>query len=234
MSDFFKISCPKCTQHIECPNELIGQFLDCPNCGDRILALQHAASDPAHNMALPPLIPQEVPLAKPPLWNIPALVIFYRERRKLHQASIREDRANYIASIMDLIRRGEWSLSPQNVVLLRNEKVLWNEPAILYEWKVVGRHYESVSFSTRRKKVVEKAESPVAHGIFLITDHRLIFSSAEQSFSVNPEKLLNIHLYPDGIRFAQDGRKQPRALKFARKNGDVIQAILNLSFASSP
>ena len=216
----FKIECPKCGQHIAFPRELFGQAVDCPACHEQILAGRLAAfNSPARVPALP-VVAQKEEVARPALWNILALVGYYRERHRMQQALIRQNRANYIASVLDLIRRGEWTLSVENVVLLRDEKVLWTEPAVLYEWKTVRRH--------------EKAESAVAQGMFIITDQRLIFSSLDQSFSVKPEKLLNLHLYPDGVRFAQDGRKQARALKFGRKNGDVIQAILNQAFAGSP
>lgn len=234
MSDTFKMECPKCGQHIECPNELYNQPVPCPTCREQVLAAPSVALDPPRDHSEPPIVPQKSEIGKPPLWNILALVKYHRDRRRVQQALIRESRCKYIASVLDLIRSGEWALSIENVVLLRNEKVLWNEPAILYEWKTVGRHYETTFLSSRGKRVIEKAETAVAEGNFIITDQRLIFSSEEQSFSVKPEKLLNIHLYPDGIRFAQDGRKQARALKFPSKNGDIIQAILNLTFGATP
>jgi hypothetical protein len=233
MSDSFKIACPMCGQHIECPNELYGQPVVCPSCHQQLVVTQTSPDSFAPCSPVSPVIAKKMEVTKPPLWNIFGLVKYHRERRSMQAALLRESRAKYVASILELIQRGEWALSLENVPLLRNEKVFWIETAILYEWKTVGRRYERSLLSSHGKRIVEKAESPVAEGRFIVTDQRLIFASDEQAFSVKAEKLVNIHLYPDGIRFAQDGRKTVRALKFPQKNGDVIQAILNQAFAGS-
>ena len=232
-AEFFKIECPKCHQAIECPNQLYEQTVTCPTCSEQIQAIPCAIPAPEQVQAVPPAIPSQNERPKPPLWNVFARAKYHREQREIQQAKQREERGNYIASVLDAIRRGEWALRVENVVLTRDEKVLWSEPGTLYEWQTVGRHYESTLFSARGKKVTEKAEVAVAGGSFIITDQRLIFSSGEKSFSVKPEKLLNIHLFPDGIRFSEDRRQKPRAIKFQRRNGDIMQAILNQTFAST-
>jgi DNA-directed RNA polymerase subunit RPC12/RpoP len=168
MSDTFKMECPECGQHIECPNELFGQSVDCPSCGSAILTGESPISAPPVLQASPPIAPRPPLPPKPPLWNVFALLGYYRERARIQQALLRESRCNYIASVLDLIRRGEWSLSVQNVLLMRNEKVLWSEPATLYEWKTVGRHYENTLFSSRGKMITDKAEAPVAEGAFIL------------------------------------------------------------------
>ncbi|MEJ0089472.1 MAG: hypothetical protein WDM80_06980 [Limisphaerales bacterium] len=35
--EFFKMTCPKCGQPIECPNELYDQLIDCPSCSNKVL-----------------------------------------------------------------------------------------------------------------------------------------------------------------------------------------------------
>lgn len=66
MSATFKMQCGSCGQHIECPNELFGQSIDCPSCGSRILAAESPPPPPSIPQAIPPVAPPPPIAFNPP------------------------------------------------------------------------------------------------------------------------------------------------------------------------
>ena len=129
------------------------------------------------------------------------------------------------------------AISVQNVILQRGETAYWSEPASLLEDRVVSRRYEggSQGLSFRIMKgvtyrvgayrghlVSDKAVLPVSSGNLIITNRRVIFQGDSKSFAFSLNKMLELHLYSDGIRLTDD-RGKPRLVHFAQAgNADVV------------
>lgn len=58
---FFKIECPNCFQHIECPQELTGQTIDCPTCHKPFRAELFKTPDYPPNPEIPTSASESLP-----------------------------------------------------------------------------------------------------------------------------------------------------------------------------
>lgn len=129
-----------------------------------------------------------------------------------------------------------------NLVMHKDEKAYWSEPAILAEEKVINRRYvggshgvslrimKGVSYrigSYRGNLVSETGVVAVSNGSLIITSKRLIFQGDKKSFAVNLNKILNIQIFSNGIHFSENNRSKPRLIKFEEEgNNHIIAAIL--------
>ena len=132
-----------------------------------------------------------------------------------------------------------------NVVLLKNEKVHWVEPASLLEQQVVRKRYEGGSSGVRiriakgvsykigahRGHIVsEMGVVPISKGDFILTSKRVMFCGESKSFAVKLEKILNLKPFGDGICLSENNRTKPRLIKYEQEvNGEIIGAILSHS-----
>ncbi len=131
---------------------------------------------------------------------------------------------------------------PSNVVMQKDEKTYWVEPAILKEEKVISRQYQggSSGFSFRVMKGVSyRVGSSRGHlvsqtdivavsmGNFIITSKRLIFQGDLKSFAVKLDKILSAQLFRDGFQFSEGNKPKPRLIQFQQAgNQEIIGAIL--------
>lgn len=134
------------------------------------------------------------------------------------------------------------TVSVTNLVMHKDEKAFWIEPAILAEEKVINRRYvggshgvslrimKGVSYrigSYRGNLVSETGVVAVSNGSLIITSKRLIFQGDKKSFAVNLDKILNIQIFSNGIHFSENNRIKPRLIKFLEEgNNHIIAAIL--------
>jgi hypothetical protein len=128
------------------------------------------------------------------------------------------------------------------IILQKDERPHWRTDAKLLEERVVARRYEggSQGVSIRLAKgvswrvgaqrghiVSETAVIPISVGNFVVTDKRLVFSGDGKSFSVAYPKLLDAHMYADGIRVTPSSGK-PYLLQFPDvESADVVGAIVS-------
>ena len=131
---------------------------------------------------------------------------------------------------------------PSNLIMQKDEKTYWVEPAILKEEKVISRQYQGgssgVSFrimkgvsyrvgSSRGHLVSQTGIVAVSMGNFIITSKRLIFQGDLKSFAVKLDKILSAQLYRDGFQFSEGNKPKPRLIQFQQAgNQEIIGAIL--------
>lgn len=129
-----------------------------------------------------------------------------------------------------------------NLVMQKDEKAYWSEPAILAEEKIINRSYvggsrgvslrvmKGVSYrigSYRGHVVNETGVVAVSNGALVITSKRFIFQGDKKSFAVNLNKILDIKVFSNGIHFSENNRLKPRLVKFVEEgNNHIIAAIL--------
>ena len=143
------------------------------------------------------------------------------------------------------------SITVKNIILKKNEKAYWTEPASILEERVVKRGYQGGSHGVsirivkgvsyrigghRGQLVIDKAVIPVSNGELVITNNRVIFGGSTKSFSIGFDKLLEFYMYSDGVRLTDD-KGNPRIIQLADKaNIDVVGATLSFAinqFANS-
>ncbi|HUL02400.1 MAG TPA: hypothetical protein VLV16_04105 [Gemmatimonadales bacterium] len=133
------------------------------------------------------------------------------------------------------------------LLLQKQETAHWTEPASLLEERVVNRRYvggsSGVSFriargvsyrvgSFRGHVVSDKKVIPVSIGTLVITSKRFVFLGDKKSLNSRLDKLLDVHLFADGIRVDDSGGK-PHTFRFeSRNNVDVFGAILSRAINS--
>lgn len=129
-----------------------------------------------------------------------------------------------------------------NLVMQKDEKAYWSEPAILAEEKVISRGFvggsrgvslrvmKGVSYrigSYRGHAVSQTGVVAVSNGALIITSKRLIFQGDNKSFAEPLNKILDIQLFSNGIHFSENNRPKPRLIKFVEEgNNHIIAAIL--------
>jgi hypothetical protein len=130
------------------------------------------------------------------------------------------------------------------VALQKGEVAIWREKAKLLEDRVVRREYQGGSRgvsirimkglsyrvgATRGQSVPVTETVEVASGHLFITTKHIIFSGDAKSFRVKLEKIIDVTLYNDGMRFAADGKVKPHLLSTRNGAGDLLGAALTLA-----
>lgn len=141
------------------------------------------------------------------------------------------------------IQSGELPTMPvSGLVLQRSEVAYWVEPAVLLEERVVSRRYEGgyqgisiriargLSYrvgASRGNLISETGVVPVSAGELIITSKRVVFRGDKKGFNSRLDKLVDIHLFVDGVRLT-DGSGKPRTFRFVSKNNaEIFGAILS-------
>jgi len=135
------------------------------------------------------------------------------------------------------------TLTLSNVITQKDEMVYWAEPSSLLEERVVNRRYEGgskgVSFRIMKgvnykigghkgHYVVDKANVKVSSGKLIITNKRIIFSGDKKSFSIRLDKIIDISLFTNGLKFSEINKNEPRLITFEKKgNQEILGAILS-------
>lgn len=135
-----------------------------------------------------------------------------------------------------------------NLILQNGEQEHWLEPATLIEEKVVRGRYrggssgvsfrimKGVSFRVGAHRGTFNSETdlvPVSGGELILTNKRIIFQGDQKSFATKLDKVLNIQLFNNGLRFSETNKSKQRIVKFAGNgNDDIIGAILTYAINS--
>lgn len=146
--------------------------------------------------------------------------------------------------VLDEIQKGNVpQIAIQNVIMQKTEKAYWSEPASLVEEKVISSHYEGgsqgmsfrimkgVSYRVggyRGHMVSQKGFVPVSTGDLIITSKRLVFRGELKSFATDLNKILDTHLYSDGMSLALNNRAKRIIISLTNpENMQIIGAVLS-------
>lgn len=132
--------------------------------------------------------------------------------------------------------------STPGLLLQKDERVHWSEPAQLIEERVIRRRYEGGSSGAsirimkgvtyrvgapRGQLVTDTAAVPVSDGHFSLTNRRAVFKGTTKSFTYKWDKVLGVELFSDGVSLA-DGNGQSRLVKFSNNPDlEVMGAIMS-------
>lgn len=131
--------------------------------------------------------------------------------------------------------------SPTGLILQKNEVCHASLPAQLIEERVVSRNYaggsqgvnlrivKGVSYRVGQQKgkmVSQSGLVPVSDGNFVITNKRLVFTGDRKSVSTPIEKLLDLHVFSDGLNFTATGNVKPVIIRLNSGEDAELCAVL--------
>jgi hypothetical protein len=139
--------------------------------------------------------------------------------------------------------------NPTGLILLKGEECYFSIPATLYDERVVARNYtggsqglnirivKGVSYRVGQQKgqmVSQTGMVPISEGYFVITNKRLVFSGNRKSVVTPFDKLIDLHLYSNGLNYSSSQRQKPTIIMFslpeiAEIAGLLISRIINES-----
>ena len=138
-------------------------------------------------------------------------------------------------------------VSAPNIVLTKGERVIWSEPARLYEERVVSRKWEGGSKGisiptgvlgtrislgkTQGRLNVERQTVPIATGALVITSRNLLFHGDTKSSKAALDKIITVNCAADGIIIAVTGRAKPWTVVFNDPEaGEVVRVALEAAY----
>lgn len=114
--------------------------------------------------------------------------------------------------------------SASGLILQKGEICHLSLPAILVEERVVSRNYQGgsrgvslrlvkgVSFRVgqqRGQMVSQSGIVPISEGYFVVTNKRLVFSGDRKSVTTPLDKLVDLHVFADGLNYSVTTRQKP-------------------------
>lgn len=146
--------------------------------------------------------------------------------------------------LLNEIQQGNMpTIQVKNLVMQKEEKAYWLEPATLAEEKVLRRKFEGGSrgMSFRIMKgvsyrvggfsghsVSETGVVSVSNGELIITSKRIVFRGDKKTFAVKLDKIIDTQLFTNGLQFSENNRAKPRLIKFEQEgNHNIIGAVLS-------
>lgn len=164
-----------------------------------------------------------------------------------------EHQVKYYREIARIESGGElMSGNPTGLIMQKNENCYLSLPATLYEERVLSRDYvggsqgvnirimKGISYRVgqqRGQMVSRSGMVAISDGYFIVTNKRLVFSGSRKSVSTPFGKLLDIHVFNDGLNFSSSTRQKPVIVKLSRSEeaemcGVLISRLLNESGAT--
>lgn len=131
--------------------------------------------------------------------------------------------------------------SPTGLILHKNEVCHVSLPALLIEERVVSRNYvggsqgvnlrivKGVSYRIGQQKgqmVSQSGLVPISDGYFVITNKRLVFTGDLKSISTPIEKLLDLHVFSDGLNFSVAGKQRPVIVRLSVSEEAELCALI--------
>lgn len=136
------------------------------------------------------------------------------------------------------------------LILQKNELCHLSLPAILLEERVVARNYvggsrgvnvrimKGVTYRVGQQKGQMQSQSgmvTVSEGYFVVTNKRLVFSGDRKSVATPFDKLLDLHIFSDGLNFSSSVRQKPVIVRLSSTEeaelcGVLISRLLNEQF----
>lgn len=120
--------------------------------------------------------------------------------------------------------------SASGLILQKGELCHLSLPAILVEERVVSRNFQGgsrgvnlrlvkgVSFRVgqqRGQMVSQSGIVPISDGYFVITNKRLVFSGDRKSVTTPLDKLMDLHVFSDGLNYSVTTRQKPVIVKLS-------------------
>ena len=145
--------------------------------------------------------------------------------------------------------RNLYELEKENLICLDVDKGLlmpgedchWIADVVLMEEKAVADSSTGVKITkgltyriglSKGQLISETDLMPVTKGTLYVTNKRMIFSGERNSFDIPYEKLVDIGLYSDGMKFLVSENEKPYIFK-TLQNEDVEAVGLMLSYAAN-
>lgn len=131
--------------------------------------------------------------------------------------------------------------SASGLILRKGEVCHLSLPAILVEERVVSRNYQGgsrgvnlrlvkgVSFRVGQQKgqmVSQSGIVPISEGYFVITNKRLVFSGDRKSVTTPIDKLVDLHVFSDGLNYSVTTRQKPVIIKLAVREEAELCALI--------
>lgn len=159
-----------------------------------------------------------------------------------------EAQVQYYVEIARIEAGGELRTgNPTGLILQKGEVCYASIPASLIEERVVARNYvggnqglnvrimKGVSYRIGQQRGQMTSQSgmvQVSDGYFIVTNKRLVFSGTRKSVSTPYSKLLDLHVYADGLNFSSASRQKPVIVRLSRIEeadmcGVLISRIIN-------
>jgi hypothetical protein len=141
--------------------------------------------------------------------------------------------------------------NPTGLILQKSEVCYLSLPAQLYEERVVSRNYtggsQGVSIrivkgltyrvgQQRGQMISQTGMTLISDGFLVVTNKRIVFSGSRKSVSTPLDKLLDLHVFADGINFSTTQRQKPVIVRLSKpEEADLVGVLLSrvLSEASS-
>lgn len=131
--------------------------------------------------------------------------------------------------------------NPSGLILQKNELGHMCLPAVLFEERVVSRNLvggsqgvnirimKGVSYRVGQRKGQMTSQSgmvPISDGYFIATNKRLVFSGDRKSVSTPFAKLLDLHVFSDGVTFSSSLRQKPVIVKLSSEQEAEMAGVL--------
>ena len=131
--------------------------------------------------------------------------------------------------------------NPSGLILQKNELCHLSMPAVLMEERVVSRNYaggsqgvnirimKGVSYRVGQQKGQMTSQSgmvPISHGYFIATSKRLVFSGDRKSVSTPFAKMMDLHVFADGVTFSSSQRQKPVIVKLSSEQESEMAGVL--------
>jgi hypothetical protein len=163
-----------------------------------------------------------------------------------HRAALAQKRTETLAIFAS---GGMPTVSAPNVVLTKDERVVWTEPAQLFEERVTSRTWDGgnqgvsiptgvagirLNFGkTKGRLNVTRNHVPVASGDLIITTRHVFFNGDTKSSKAALTKIVTFNCADDGATIAVTGRVNPWTVMFDDPEaGEVVREALKAAFAA--
>ena len=130
---------------------------------------------------------------------------------------------------------------PTGLILQKDETCHASLPAQLLEERVVSRNYQGgsrgvsvrvvkgVSFRVGQQKgqlVSQTGLITVSTGYFIVTDRRVVFSGDRKTVATPLEKLLDLHVFTDGLSYSVTNRQKAIIVKLSSPEETELCALI--------
>jgi hypothetical protein len=136
---------------------------------------------------------------------------------------------------------------PSGLILKKNELCHLSLPATLLEERVISRHYvggsrgvgirimKGVTYRVGQQQGQMQSQTgmvEISDGYFIVTNQRLVFSGNRKSVSTPFNKLLDLHIFSNGLNFSSSLRQKPVIVRVSRSEeaelcGVLISRLIN-------
>ena len=131
--------------------------------------------------------------------------------------------------------------NPTGLILQKNELCHLSLPAVLMEERVLSRNYaggsrgvnirimKGVSYRMGQQRGQMTSQSgmvAISDGYFIATNKRLVFSGDRKSVSTSFAKLMDMHVFSDGVTFSSSQRQKPVIVKLSSEQEAEMAGVL--------